>query len=215
MSTRAAWRLFGALGIAQIVISFSAFAFNSPMVELGSSQDRLRKALVDTAQWRGLASNYTEVLAAMVAIAAGTLLARLLLRSDVVGAWLAFAMATAIVVSSGLTMVSAAAGGVTHYDAHHGVGLDVLTSIDHLRDFAFFGSVATMGMFAAFAGAAIVRTRALSPVLGWLGVVVGIASIGSVAGAIGGLHNIGSLVATAWLLAISIAAFRVSATEEA
>lgn len=209
METRTAWRLLGALGVAQLVVLFSGFAFKAPVVELGSSRERLRHALVDTAQWRGLASNYTELVFALLVLGFGTLLAALVRRGDPVGRWLSSMIAASAVATAGLTVVSAAAGGVTHYDAHHAGTIETLASMDHFRDFMFFGSVATLGLLAVVAGAAIIRTRVFPVVLGGAGIVVGLASVVSVLGAVGGAHNIANLATLVWMLAISIAAFRV------
>jgi hypothetical protein len=84
----------------------------------------------------------------------------------------------------------------------------MVTIVNDLRNFAFFLSIADLGVFTACVGAAVLLTRALPRWIGWAGLAVGALCVVSVAGAGSGAHNIGSMVQMVWWVVLGVLALR-------
>jgi hypothetical protein len=123
--------------------------------------------------------------------------------------------ATAIINVGSALIVGFPAGAAAIYDGHHGASLGTVTSVVDIRNFAYFLSVADLGVFTVFAGAAILATRALPRWLGWAGLGVGLLCVVAVAGARSGAHNIANLVHMVWWVVLAVAALRVRMTAPA
>jgi hypothetical protein len=116
--------------------------------------------------------------------------------------------ATAVLNAGSALIVGFPAGAAAIYDGHHGASLDVITTMNDLRNFAFFLSVALLGVFTICAGAALLATRTMPRWLGWAGVVVGALSVVSVAGAGSGAHNLGNMAQMIWWVVLAVYALR-------
>ena len=206
------WRVFGGLALGSIVLLFAAISVEGMTPELGSKPSEFAKALMHGSLITRFAGGYAEALSTLVFLAAALLLARLLRGSTELTGWLASLMsATAIINVGSSLIVGFPAGAAAIYDGHHGATLQTVTTMDDLRNFAFFLSITDLGVFTACAGAAILATRILPRWLGWAGVGVGLLCVVAVAGARAGSHDIADMVQMVWWVLLAVAALRVSA----
>jgi hypothetical protein len=210
------WRVFGALAIANIVLLFGSMAVEGMTPELGSPKDDIVNHLMRGAMPHRFAGGYVEALSTLVFLLAALLLARLLRGTDEWTGWLASGInATAVIyVASGL-IVGFPAGAAAIYDGHHGASVQTVTIVNDIRNFAFFLSVADLGVFTACVGIAILMTRTMPRWVGWAGTGAGVLCVLSVAAARGGAHNIANLVQMVWWVALAVLALRKPATQPA
>lgn len=208
MSTKL-WRLFGALVIVSVVLSWAAIALEGTTPELGSSPATVVKDLMHGGMPARFAGGYLEALSSIVVLFAGLLLARLLRGTNELSGWLAASIGATIVlnVGSGL-IVGFPAGAAAIYDGHHGASVQTVTIVNDVRSFAFFLSIMLLGCFTACVAGAILATGTLPRWLAWSGFAVGLLCVVSVAGARNGVHDVAGLVQTAWWLALGVVALR-------
>jgi hypothetical protein len=173
--TQRLWRVFGALAIANIALLFTGVAFEGMTPELGSSTGDVSSYLVHGALPARFAGGYVEALSMIVFVFAALLLARLLRGTDEWTGWLASGIgATAIINAASSLIVGFPAGAAALYDGHHGASVQTVTIVNDIRNFAYFVSVAELGVFTACVGAAILATRALPRWIGWAGLGSGL-----------------------------------------
>jgi hypothetical protein len=203
------WRIFGVLAIADIAVMFAGIAVEGMTPELGSSHHNLVKGLTEGGLTTRFAGGYVEALSSIVFLFAALLLARLVRGTTETTGWLASVMsATAVLNAGSALIVGFPAGAAAIYDGHHGASLDVITTMNDLRNFAFFLSVALLGVFTICAGVALLATRTMPRWLAWAGVVVGALSVVSVAGAGSGAHNLGNMAQMIWWVVLAVYALR-------
>lgn len=201
------WRTFGALAIANIVLVFAALAVQKMTPELGSSRQDVAQNYLHGALASRFAGGYAEALSGLVFLAAGLLLARLLRGRDEWSGWLSSCIgATAIMNVGSALIVGFPAGAAALYGGHHGASLDSVIMANDIRNFAFFLSIADLGVFTLCVGVAALVTRQLPRFIGWSGVGVGVLCVAAVAGAGAGAHNLASMVQMVWWVALGIVA---------
>jgi hypothetical protein len=210
------WRVFGALAIAYIVLVFVPIPGSGTTPELGSSRAEVVKHLMNGSMPGKFAGGYEQALSALVFLMAALLLARLVRGSTEWTGWLSSMMsATAIINVASTLTVGSAAGAAAIYDGHHGAPVETVTMLNDVRSFAFFLSIADLGVFTACAGAAMLVTRTMPRWLGWSGIGTGVLCLIAVAGARNGAHNIANLVQFVWWIALAVLALRKPADEAA
>jgi hypothetical protein len=203
------WRVFGILAIGHVVLMFGGLLLEGMLPQLGSSKADAVKGLVDGGMTARFAGGYVEALSMIVFLVGALLLGRLLRGRTDISAWLASCtVATAAITAGSALIVGFPAGAAAIYGGHHGADLGTITTMNDLRNFAFFLAVAVQGVFAVCASAGILATRTLGPWLGWGGIAVGAVSLVSVAGAGDGAHNFGNLALLAWWVVLGVAALR-------
>jgi hypothetical protein len=202
------WRIAGALAIAHIVLVFAGVAFErSP--ELGASAHTTEAALVHSSLPTVFAGGYVEYLGFLVFLAAALLLSRLLRDTGPTRGWLSACMAGAAVTFVAVTFATGmAAGAAALYDGHRGVSLEVVTTVNDIRIFAFYLSMGVLGFFTVAVGAAARATGILPRWLSWTGTVVGVLCVASPALQAWDAVNIVSMLWFAWFLALGIVGLR-------
>ena len=203
------WRTFGGLAIAYIVLTFAAISVEGMTSELGSDPSEITTNMMQGSMSARFGGGYVEALSVIVFLLAALLLARLLRGTTEWTGWLASAISATAVINAGTSLiVGFPAGAAAIYDGHHGAPVEMVAIMNDLRNFAFFLSVAVLGVFTASVGAAILATRELPRWAGWAGLAVGLLCVVSVAAAGGGAHNIANLVQMVWWVALAVLAFR-------
>jgi hypothetical protein len=202
------WRIAGALAITHIVFVFAGVAFErSP--ELGAAADTTEAALVHSSLPTVFAGGYVEYLGFLVFLAAALLLSRLLRDTGPTAGWLSACIAGAAVTFTAVTFATGmAAGAAALYDGHRGVSLEVVTSVNDIRIFAFYLSAGVLGFFTLAVAAAIRVTAALPRWLSWTGFVVGVLGVASPALQAWDAVNIVSMLWFAWFLALGVVGLR-------
>ena len=202
------WRIAGALLITYIVMAFAGFALQRSVV-LGDSPENGRAALVDSSMAQTFTGGYVEYLGVLVFLVAAALLARLLRGAGPLADWLSSCITAAAVTFVSVTLATGlAAGAAALYHGHHSGSLQLITTVNDIRNFAFFLSIGVEGVLALAVAGAIVVTRALPRWLAWAGFAVGTLCIVGVAGAAWGVHDYVGMLWFVWLLALGVAALR-------
>lgn len=174
------WKVAGGLVLAHVVLVFGGFALQkSPL--LGDSTRHVTAALVDSSMTKVFTGGYIEYLGVLVFLVAGTLLARLLRGTGEISGWLSSTVAAAAVSYTAVALASGfAAGAAALYNGHHGASLETITTVNDVRNFAFFLSIGLLGVFALAVAGAIQATGLLPRWLAYTGYVVGALNIAAV-----------------------------------
>jgi hypothetical protein len=202
------WRVAGTLAIAHIVLVFAGVAFErSP--ELGASAHTTETALVHSSLLMVFAGGYVEYLGFLVFLAAALLLSRLLRDTGATAGWLSACIAGAAVTFTAITFATGmAAGAAAVYDGHRGVSLDVVTTVNDVRIFAFYLSTGVLGFFTLAVAAAVRATGVLPRWVSWTGFVVGVLAVAAPALQAWDAVNTVSMLWFAWFLALGILGLR-------
>ena len=203
------WRVAGGLAIAHVVIAFTGAALEkSP--EIGATASTREAAFAHSSISTVLAGGYLDYLGELAFLAAALLIAQLLRGRDVLPRWLSSCIGATAVASTVIVIgVASPAGAAAVYDGHQGIGLDVLTVVNDVRNFAFFLYVGVLGAFALAVAGAIRVSGLLPRWLSYTGFAVGTLCLISPA-----LQSVWSAVNSAillwfvWLVALSAVALR-------
>lgn len=205
MTTRL-WRVAGALALAHVVLMFAG-APSTPL--LGDTRAHVVSAYVTGSMTRPLVGGYVEYLGFLVFLAGAALLARLLRGHTETSGWLAACISGAGITYVAVTIAAGfSAGAAALYNGHHGAPLTTITSVNDIRNFAFFLSAGVLGLFTAAVAAAGHVTRSLPRWLCWAGYVVGTAMVAAVPAARTGSIDYATLGWTVWFLALAVVALR-------
>lgn len=202
------WKVAGGLVLAHVVLVFGGFALQkSPL--LGDTTKHVTAALVDSSMTKVFTGGYIEYLGFLVFLVAGTLLARLLRGTGEISAWLSSTVAATAVSYTAVTLASGfAAGAAALYNGHHGASLETITTVNDVRNFAFFLSVGLLGVFALAVAGAIQATGILPRWLAYAGYVIGVLNIASVAGVAWDAVNEVNLLWFVWFVTLGAVALR-------
>src|SRR4051794_3000932 len=195
------WRAAGGLAIAHVVMVFGAIGFERTPL-LGDSPDKTAAALVRGPMVRTFAAGYVEALSFLVLLAGGLLLARLLRGRSEAAGWSASCIAGSLITYVAVTLaVGFPAGAAATYNGHHGAPLAVATTVNDVRNFAYFLSCAVFGMFAIAVASSVRLTGVLPRWVAYTGATVGILIILSVPAQPTGLMDLASMLLYAWFVA--------------
>jgi hypothetical protein len=208
MTTRL-WRVCGVLFLVHIALVFAGVSLESTPF-LGDSHRALSAELVSSSLSRGLAGSFIEGFGYLVLLVASVLLARLLRGTGILADWLSATVQATAVTFAAITFAGGFAGGLAAvWDGHAGVPLDSLIPVSDLRIWAFYVSIAVLGVFLLAAAGAVQVTGLLPRWLVWTGYAVGLLCLFS--GPIEPVWdaiNYGSLLFFVWLAALSVVAIR-------
>ena len=207
LAQRRLWVTAGCLALGYVVLTFAGVVFQYTL-QLGQSQSEGVKQLVQTSLTRNYVGGYIEYVAALVLLVGMLLFARLLRGETETTGWLSSCMSGAAIANVAVTIASAAAGAAALYGAHHGASLTTATTVNNVRNFAFFLSGGLTGVFMISAAAAGRVTGLLPRWVSYTGIAVGAFSILAVMGARIGLQNVSIMLWFAWLVALSVVALR-------
>ena len=156
-----------------------------------------------------MAGGYVEYLGFLVFLVGALLLARLLRGTSEISGWLAACIGgTAVTYTAATIATGFAAGAAALYDGHHGAPLATITTVNDVRNFAFFLSIGVLGVFTLAVAGAVHATRTLPTWLAYTGYVVGLVSIAAVPAARVGGTDSANLLWLVWFLALGVAALR-------
>ena len=200
------WRVAGALAIAHVVLMFAG-APSTPL--LGDTKANVLAAYVTGSMPRMYAGGYVEYLGFLVFLVGALLLARLLRGRTETTGWLAACIGGAGTTYVAVTVAAGfSAGAAALYNGHHGAAISTITTVNDVRNFAYFLSIGVLGVFTLAVAAAIASTRTLPRWLAWAGFPVGIAMIGTGPAARLGWVDFASLAWGVWFLALAVLALR-------
>lgn len=204
---RRLWLTAGWLSITYVVLTFAVSpAYTSIVTGLGESPSKVAKALVSSSTTTGFAGAYGELIAALVFLVGGSLIAQLLPGSGVLARWLASCMTGAAVSYVAILVATGAASVAALYSGHHGVSVDSLTSVAAVGNLGFSLSGAAAGVFVLAASAAGHTSRLLPRWFAVAGYFVGAACLTAVLAARGGAPQM--LLWYLWLVGFGVLAMR-------
>jgi len=207
---RRLWRTAGGLSLGWLVLTFAGNA-GQPHVLLGDSADKVHDALVTSSMTRAFGGGYVEFLATLVLLAAGTLYATLLRSEGPVGQWLSTLTAGSMVAFTGSAIaLGFPAGAAALYDGHHGASIDVITTVDDIRNFAFFLSGGLLAVFMISVAASVLVTKRLPRWVAVSGIAVAAFELATIPAAAHGIFQLATMLCFAWIVALSVAALRQS-----
>jgi hypothetical protein len=205
---RRLWLLAGGLLIAHIVMMFGGLAFERTPI-LGDSTQAQSAALVHSPMTQVFAGGYVETLSFLTLLVALIAFARLLRgRTEVSRLWASAISATgscyvAITIACGF-----AAGAAATYDGHHGAPLPTVIAVNDVRNFAYFLSVAVLGLLVLCIALAVRTSARLPRWVARAGYIVAAFCMASVPAERHGVMDLANMVAIAWLIALAVFAIR-------
>jgi RsiW-degrading membrane proteinase PrsW (M82 family) len=209
---RRLWLVAGWLLIGYIVLTFAGVGFEHSLM-LGDTPAKAKAALVDSSLSKNFAGGYVEYLATLLLLLGGLLVARLLRSETTTGGWLSSVMTAAVTIQVAITVaVGFAAGAAALYDAHHGASLATATTINDIRNFAFFLTGGLAGIFAISASAAVLATSRLPRWVAYFGIVVGVLSIATIPAARTGVIDVATMLGFVWIVALAVTSLRRART---
>lgn len=209
---RRLWLVAGWLLIGYIVLTFAGVGLQHSLL-LGDSPDKVKAALVDSSMTKIFAGGYVEYLSTLLFLLGGLLVARLLRTDTATGGWLSSVMTAAVTIQVAITVaVGFAAGAAALYDGHHGASLATITTVNDIRNFAFFLTGGVAGVFAISASAAVISTARLPRWVAYFGFVSGVLSIVAVPAARTGAIDLATMLGFAWVVALAITSLRRART---
>lgn len=207
---RRLWLVAGSLMIGYVVLSFAGVAFEHSLM-LGDKASSASAALVHSSMTQNFAGGYIEYLASLVFLVGALLVARLLRGDGILGEWLSSCIAASATIFVAITVADGfAAGAAALYDGHHGVALATVTTVNDIRNFAFFLSGGLAGLFALGVAAAARVSGRLPRWVTYSGAVVGVLYLATIPVAGNGALNIATMLGFAWLVALGVAGLRES-----
>lgn len=207
LTQRRLWLTAGSLAIGYIVLTFAGVVFQYTL-QLGQSQQEGVKQLVQTSLARNYVGGYIEYLATLVFLVGALLFARLLRGESETTGWLSSCMSGAAITNAAVTIAAAAGGAAALYGAHHGASLSTATTVNNIRNFAFFLSGGLSGVFMISAGVAGRVTGLLPRWLSYSGIAIGAFGVLAVTGARIGMQNVSIMLWFAWMVALGVTALR-------
>ena len=191
--------------IGYVVLTLVGAVFG-PNATIGDTPEHVTKALVTSTLSTTLAGSFVELLAGLLFLTGALLLAQLLRGSDELTGWLASVVSSAAVVYTAVQITASCAGVAAVYDAHHGVALATVTTVNDIRNVAFSVSGGVAGVLTLAAGAAGRSTGLLPRWLCNASFLVGVVLIAAVPAAKAGAPQV--LLLFVWLLVLGITALR-------
>lgn len=200
------WRIAGALAIAHVVLMFAG-APSTP--RLGATRSDLTAFFVTGSMTGSYVGGFVEYLGFLVFLVGALLLARLLRGRTEIAGWFASCVGGAGIVYAAVTIAAGfSAGAAALYDGHHGAALSTVTTVNDVRNFAYFLSMGVLGLFTLAVAAAVQSTKALPRWLAWAGYPVGVALIGAVPAGRLGWVDFAFLAWVVWFVALAVLALR-------
>jgi hypothetical protein len=202
------WRIVGGLVVAHVVLALvSAAVEQTP--QLRASVGTREAALVHRSMTTVFAGGYAEYLGMLIFVAAALLMAQLLRGAGVLHQWLSSCIGGAALTSTAIALAGgSAAGAAAVYRGHHGVGLDILTSLNDVRNFAFYLFAGGLGVFALAVAGAVRAAGILPRWLSHTGFAVGAVCLVAPALQAWDTVNYAMLLWYVWFLALGVLALR-------
>jgi uncharacterized protein DUF4386 len=172
---RPLWRVAGVLAITHVVLLFAGFS-QEKSVELTDGPGDVARTFGGGSIARIFAGGYVESVSFLVLLPALVFLARAVGRRTEAGRWAAQTGLAAGLTYVAITLATAMpAGAAAVYGAqHHLAGAGTLAVVDDVRTFAFYLSLAALGVHAIATGVAALSDGVMRRWLGWGGIVTGV-----------------------------------------
>lgn len=170
----ALWRVAGVLVILHVVLMLAGVS-QEKMVALTDSPDTIQKTYGSGSLARVFAGGYVELLGFLVMLPAIVFLARALGRRTESGRWAGqTALAAGITYVASTVAVGLPAGAAAVYGAHHDLAdAGTLALVNDVRNFAFYLSIAVLGLHAVATGLSALADGVMRRWVGFVGIVVG------------------------------------------
>ena len=202
------WKAAGGLALGHVVLMLTGvIMMETPTVHEG--QAGVEHSYVEGNLTQIFAGGYVEMIAFVLIIPVFVFLARAIGRRTEVGRWAAQTAAAAglayvaVVVAGGF-----AAGAAAAYGAKQGLDLQTVLTVNNIRNFAYFLSLALLGAHAIGLGTAALSDRTMTRWVGWGGIGTGIVLVTAVPAGSIGLQDYATLVWLVWFIGVAVCLLR-------
>jgi hypothetical protein len=212
---RRLWRTAGGLTLGWLVLTFAGTA-GQPQVLLGDPAAKVRDSIIGADMTKAFGGGYVEFLGVLALFVAGTLYAALLRADGPVGQWLSSLTVGSLVAHvASIAAVGFPAGAAALYDGHHGASIETVTTVNDIRNFAFFLSGGLLALFVIGIASSVLVTQRLPRWVAMSGFAVAALELCTIPAAAHGVFQLATMASFAWLLALGIAALRQAGRVEA
>jgi hypothetical protein len=207
------WRVAGALALAHVVLMLvGVITMGTPTIHEG--QEGIEHSYVEGSLGRIFTGGFIELLAFVLMVPVLVFLGRAFGRRTEGGAWASQSAAAAglgyvaVVVAAGFSAGAAAAWG-----AADGLDLQTVLTINNIRNFGYFLSLALLGAHAIGLGIAALGDRVMTRWAGWGGIATGVCLVAAVPAASIGVQDYATVVWLVWWVGLAVLMLRRSAAE--
>lgn len=202
------WKAAGGLALGHVGLMLTGvILMGTPTVHEG--QAGVEHSYVEGNLTQIFTGGYVEMIAFVLIIPVFVFLARAIGRRTEVGRW-----ATQTAAAAGLGYVAVvvaggfAAGAAAAYGAQQGLDLQTVLTVNNIRNFAYFLSLALLGAHAIGLGIAALSDRTMTRWVGWGGIGTGIVLVTAVPAASVGLQDYATLVWVVWWIGVAVCLLR-------
>ena len=205
----ALWRVAGALALAHVLLMLVGI-ITSGTPTLHEGQEGIEHSYVEGSLTRIFTGGYIETIAFVLLIPVLVFLGRAF-GGSAAASWASQSAAAAglgyvaVVVGSGF-----AAGAASAWGAAHGLELELALTINNIRNFAYFLSLALLGAHAVGLGLAALSDRRMTRWVGWGGIGTGAVLLTATPAAAIGLQDYATLVWLVWWVGLGVLMLRRS-----
>ena len=204
------WRVAGVLVILHVVLMLAGFSQEKSVV-LTDGPDTVQRVYGSGSLGRIFAGGYVEMLAFLVLLPAIIFLSRALGRRTETGRWAAqTALAAGVTYVASTVAVGLPAGAAAVYGAHHHLADGgTIALVNDVRNFAFFISLAVLGLHALATGVSALADGVMRRWVGVGGIVVGVLMLlAMTTQGVADTVNLSSMIWMVWWLGLGISLLR-------
>jgi len=211
-------RLFSIAGwllIGYIALTFAGVGLEKSLT-LGEGTRAASAALVGSSMTKDFTGGYIEFVGTLVYLVGALLLARLLRGDGPTGEWFSSCISASAAAWTAVNVaVGFAAGAAAIYDGHHGASVATVTTVNDVRNFAFFLSAGLSAVLALGVAASVLLTRRLPRGVAYSGLLVAVVYLAAIPAARTGAINLATLLGFGWLAAVAVTSLRQGRRQEA
>ena len=202
------WRIAGGFALAHVVLLFAGLS-QQAAVSLADGPSSVEEVYGGADLTRVYLGGLIELLGFLCLLVALVFVGRAVGRRTEAGRWAAQTGLLAGIAYIAATLATGLpAGAAALYAMHHDIGVDTAFAINNIRLFAYFLSLALLGLSTIAIAVSAFADRYSPRWVGWGGVVTGVALLAAPPLASIGLHDLPTLVWLVWWVGLAVTLLR-------